>query len=314
MNREQSTRRASADQPISCQPLSSRFSSLYGKPKTLTDRYDECSDEAISHVLGKSEAELGWNDFNMLFRVGVAPATYEEGLCFLPAALAFLRRPANPDAVDCIADVLWFVSEHAARMEQDGLLPDCHDQVLALLQERTAQFVVVHWDREKNRQMGRDRDHFDYVEDSQLVCDTIEALLRFETLGTWAAEFLNSLGRAENEPIKSAWFLECVEKAGGWALFRRKTDEPGTTSASQKVCAAIPELRVVWEELQTRGFVKVLPDFLAPDTAVLKRHVQVIRRSGELIAKHPTYWSDRFAKLGLADLTIPGHSHDLYDT
>lgn len=280
--------------------MKSRFRSLYGKPKTLTDRYDECSDAAIARLLGKPEPELGWNDFNMIFRVGVAPATYEEGLYFLPAALAFLRRPANPDAVDCIADVLWFISEHAARLERDDLLSECHDQVLALLHERTAQFVVVHWDREQNRQMGRDRDHYDYVEDSQLVCDTLEALLRFETLGTWAAEFLGSLGSAEHEPLKSAWFLECVEDARGWSMFRRKTDPLGTTMASEKVFAAMPELRSLWAEFQKRGFVKELPDFLAPEPSVLERHAAVIRNSGDLFTRHPTYWADLLEKLSLA--------------
>ncbi len=276
-----------------------RFRTLYGKPETLTDRYDECSAEATARLLSKPTAAYGWNDFNSLYRVGVAPATYEEGLYFLPSALAFLRRPANPEAVHCVADVMWFISEHAARLEQDGLLPECHDQVLALLQERTAQFMVVHWDREKNRQMGRDRDHYDYVEDSQLVCDTIEALLRFGTLGKWAAEFLDSLGRAKSEPMKSAWFLECVENARRWAMFRRKTDPPGTTAASEKACAAMPELRGFWAEFQARGFVKELPDFLAPEAVLLERHASVIRNSGDLFTRHSTYWADLFDKLSL---------------
>lgn len=115
MKRQQYTRRKSADQPISCQPMPPRFKTLYGKPKTLTDRYDERSDAAVAGVLVKPESELGWNDFSLLYRVGVAPATYEEGLWFLPAAFAFLRRPANPDTVHCIADVMWFIADDAER-------------------------------------------------------------------------------------------------------------------------------------------------------------------------------------------------------
>jgi hypothetical protein len=186
--------------------MNSRFKTLYRKPKTLTDRYDECQPDAVARLLAKPEAELDWNDFNMLFRAGVAPATYEEGLYFLPAAFAFLRRRPSADVVDCLADVVWFVSEHAARLDGDGLLADCRAEILALLTERTRQFAVVHWDRETNRQMGRNRDHYDYVEDSQVVCGTLRALLEFKTLRAWAEEVLTSLSRAEGEPVKSPWY------------------------------------------------------------------------------------------------------------
>jgi hypothetical protein len=280
--------------------MRSRFKSLYGKPKTLTDRYDECRPEVIADLLAKPEAQLGWNDFNQLFRVGVAPATYAEGLYSLPAAFAFLRRNPNGDAVNCVADVIWLLSEHATRLEKDRLLPECRETVLALLKERTGQFVVTHWDREKNRQMGRDREHYDYVEDSQLVCDTLEALFRFGTLRGWAGEFLEMLSCAQNEPLKSAWFLECVAAVSGWVFFRGKADPPATTLAAEKVCTAMPELRGVWEEFQKRGFVQNCPGQLVPDRALLERHADVIRNSGELFAKHPTYWAGLFRRLGLA--------------
>ena len=288
-----------------------RFKTLYGKPRTLTDRYDECSEEATARLLGKPEAELDWNDFNTLFRVGVAPATYEEGLYFVPDALAFLQRSPSDEGVNCVADVMWFLSEYAGPLEKDGLLNGCREQVLALLRERTAQFVVVHWDREMNRAKGFDRDHSDYVEDSQLICHTLEALLRFETLASWALEFLRTLGQAENEPLKSAWFLECVADARRWAFFRGKAERPDTTLVPEELGDAMPELRSLWAEFQARGFVRDCPEELAPDRTLLERHAQVVRRSGELFAKHPTYWADRFAKLGLSALTNPRGSEEV---
>lgn len=307
MNRQHRRRSNPPDHPDgqSDQAVTKRFKTLYGKPKTLTDRYDECSAEAIAHLLSKAEAELTWNDFNMLYRVGVAPATYQEGLYFLPAAIAFLRRSPNPDAVDCVADVMWFLSEYAARLEQDGLLPECREQILALLRERTVQFVVVHWDREKNRQMGRDRDHYDYVEDSQLVCHTVEALLRFKSLGEWSAGFIGELGSAQNAPVKSAWFLECVKDSRNWALFRGTSDSPATTRFTESMLAAMPQLRGLWEEFQKRGMVQDRPGCLEPDRCLIERHARVIRNAGRLFTDHPTYWGDLFRNLGLADDVAP---------
>jgi hypothetical protein len=91
--------------------MKSRFKSLYGRLRTLTDRYGECNTEAITRLLRKPETELGWNDFNLLFRAGVAPASYAEGVYFLPEGFAFLHRNPNGDAVNCVADVIWFLSE-----------------------------------------------------------------------------------------------------------------------------------------------------------------------------------------------------------
>jgi len=288
--------------------MNPRFKLLYGKPKTLTDRYDECREADIADVLSKPEAELGWGDFNMLYRVGVAPATYEEGLWFLPAALAFLRRHPNADAVHCVADVIWFISEHAARLEQDGLLEACREQVLALLHERTAQFVVVHWDREKNRQMGFDREHLDYVEDSQLVCDTLEALLRFDKLRTWAEEFVVALSRSRNNPLQSAWYLEIVADGRNWPFFRRKACPAAPTQAVEEVLAAHPDLGGLWAEFEKRGFVRDCPEELSPEAAQLQRHAEVIRRSGGLFQQHPTYWAKVFGQLGMSSESSSGAS------
>ena len=60
--------------------------------------------------------------------------------------------------------------------------------------------------------------------------------------------------------------------------------------------------------LSLRGFVKELPEFLTPETAVIERHARVIRDSGDLFMRHPTYWADLFEKLGLANAASPGLS------
>lgn len=278
----------------------SRFRARYGKPKKLTDRYDECRPEVAARLLATAPTEFGWNEFNMLYRVGVAPAVYEEGLYFLPDALAFLRRNPNGDAVHCVADVIWFLSEHARRLEEDGLLAECRDQIRDLLKQRVGSFVIVHWDRAKNREMGFDRESYDYVEECQLVADMLEALFRFRSLADWAADFLAGLKESRDQPTRSAWFLACVAQANHWVLFHGAKDASGVSQAPQPVCAAVPSMGEVWTELARRGMVQPLPRELRPGTIDLARHAEVVRRSGALFEEHPTYWQRLFLDLGLS--------------
>jgi hypothetical protein len=50
-------------------PMTRQFKSLFGKPKTLTDRYDECRPESIARLLPEPKTELNWNDFNYMKRL-----------------------------------------------------------------------------------------------------------------------------------------------------------------------------------------------------------------------------------------------------
>jgi len=278
--------------------MKSRFKTLYGKPKTLTDRYDECSVEVITRVLQKPEAELGWNDFNLLFRAGVAAASYEEGVYFLPEAFAFLRRNRKDDGVNCIADVIWFISEHAERLGRDGLLEECREQVRALLAEKTREFVVCHWDKTTHPERCGKRDHYDYVQNSQLVETALEALLRFRALWAWADEFLDTLFSARGEPVKSAWFLELLQQSPHWIFFKPVGEASAERGFVKQQIQATRGLAGVWEELQQRNPSLDYPVQLAPEPAQVEYHANVVRTCGALFAEHLTYWADLFRKVG----------------
>jgi len=281
--------------------MKSRFKTLYRKPKTLTDRYDESSVEVITRVLRKPEAELGWNDFNLLFRAGVAAASYEEGVYILPEAFAFLCRNPKEDGVNCIADAIWFISEYAEQLGRDDLLEECREQIRALLAETTREFVVCHWDKATNPEMCGKRAHYNYVQNSQLVETALEALLRFRALKTWAEEFLDTLLNARGEPVKSAWFLELIQQASKWIFFKPAAKESATRVFLDQQIQAMPGLAGVWEELQQRNPSLEYPIQLAPEPAQIEYHADVVRTSGALFAEHPTYWADRFRKVGLGD-------------
>jgi len=278
--------------------VNSRFKTLYGKPKTLSDPYDECRPEAAAQLLQKPEPELGWRDFNTLYLVGLAPATYEEGLYFLPEAFAFLRRNPDEEAVHCVADIIWFVSEYAEPLAQDELLDDCWDQVRAFLAEQTSEFKVLHWDKTTCPERCGHREYIDYVVNSQSVDQTIEALLRFKTLRTWGTEFLAALMGAKENPLKSAWYLARVHCTSKWIFFKpRGEPSPERTFVEQQI-KAVPAVGAAFSEAQAR-FTQEYPDEVAPWRSVLEYHASVVRNAGVLFTSHPTYWRDLFNKLGL---------------
>ena len=277
-----------------------RFRTFYGRPRTLTDPYDEAGEAATARVLGRDDDELTWNDFNLLYRVGVASATYEEGLWFLPAALAFLRRHPNPHAVDCVADVVWFVSEHAVRLEQDGLLTACAAEVEALLAERTRAFMLVEPEPEPESDSAtRAARRRAYVEDADLVHECVGALQRFCTLESWAAAFLRRLGESVGEPVKSAWYIDGLAKARWSGLFRDPAAPGGRPPGVNSVCTAFPELNGLWEEFEKRGLIRDRPAVLDPGRAELVRHAATVRGAEALYAGHREFWEQRFRELGL---------------
>lgn len=285
---------------LSSQPdgaQNSRFKTLYGKPKTLSDPYDECRSEGVARLLEKPESELGWEDFNALYRAGVAPASYEEGLYFLPEAFAFLRRNLDEEAIHCVADIIWFVSEYAERLAQDGLLHACGDQVLAFLMEQTSEFKVLHWDKTTFPERCGQREYIDYVVNSQSVDDTVEALLRFKTLRGWATEFLGSLMSAKADPLRSAWYLALVQCSSKWIFFKpRGTPSPERAFVEQQIKATGAGSAL--SEAQAR-FTQEYPHELAPVRSVLEYHACVVRNAADLFLAHPTYWRDLFRKLEL---------------
>jgi hypothetical protein len=90
-----------------------------------------------------------------------------------------------------------------------------------------------------------------------------------------------------------------MRDARGWIFLQGNADHSATNSEVAGLCAAMPQLQEVWGELQARGYVQERPTVLAPEKSLLERHANVIRNSGDLFAKQPTYWADLFGKLGL---------------
>jgi hypothetical protein len=235
------------------------FKTLYGKPKTLTDRHHEISAEEAAELLRKPEVDLACDDFDLLFQVSAAAASHEEGVYFLPEAFAFLRRNPSADGVECVADVIWFISVYAERLHRDGLLEECREQIRILLAEQTHEFVILPWDQATNPEPCETRDHCDYLKNSPLVEGTLEALVRFGTLGIWAEEFLATLLTAQEEPVKSAWFLTLAGPASCWIRFQGYFGGSTETPFVKAQTESMPRLAAIWNDWERRAALQKHP-------------------------------------------------------
>ncbi|HTH46516.1 MAG TPA: hypothetical protein VMB21_03300 [Candidatus Limnocylindria bacterium] len=185
-----------------------RFKSLYGKPTAFSDPYGECPAEIQREILGKKPEQMGLRDFSEIFAVGVAPATYEEGLYFLPEAFDCLRRNIDGDGIQIDSAVVWFLSHHADRLKTDNLLAACRNEMERCFAHWTHQFFVTHFDRAACEAKGWRLKRYNIVSNSQVLNETIEALERHETHRAWGESFIAQLAGSENDPLRSAWFLE----------------------------------------------------------------------------------------------------------
>ncbi len=206
---------------------------------------------------------MGWRDYFWIFAVGVAPVTYEEGLFFLPDAFDCLRQNTDGDGIQIDSGVIWFISHHADRLKADGLLAACQGEVDRCFAHWTRQFVVIHFDQAACEAKGWRLKRFNIVEDSQVLCETIEALVQWETNRAWGESFIARLAESENDPLQSAWFLEYAHEATCWGEFHQ------------------------------------YPENLGRERALLERHARIVLESKELFDVHPTYWEDVFDGLNL---------------
>ncbi len=190
-----------------------RFKSLYGKPKAFSDPYNECPAEIQRELLGKKPDQMGWRDFAQIFEAGVAPATYEEGLYFLPEAFDCLRRNIDGDGIQIDSAVVWFLSHHTARLKTDNLLAACRDEVDRCFAHWTRHFFVTHFDQAACEAKGWRLKRYNIVKDSQVLSETIQSLEWHETHRGWGESFIAQLAGSENDPLRSAWFLEYAHEA-----------------------------------------------------------------------------------------------------
>jgi hypothetical protein len=217
----------------------------------------------LRRLLATPDEKLEWHQLKGLLGPFQPAGTFRESAYFLPFAFECLRRQEE-HALELTTSVTWFVSEYADDLARDCLLDECRAEIMGCLLHWIRDLTVTHFDRDACAAKGWGLSYFDYVQRSEVVCETLCDLDRFARHADLADRFITQLALS-GQPVSSGWFLE---------LARSQNDvyHPPTREVSE------------------RYFTDM--HLLAQKQSIVKEHLASTTES-------PTYWRDVFAKLGL---------------
>lgn len=178
----------------------------YPRPKQFSDPHHDFDEVYLKELLAIPDDKLGWSEFQNIFSVGLPAGTYSECCYFIPVAFQYIKENSE-DALDCVSDLLWFISHHVEDLKKDDLLDACIEQIKDCLTYWTKEFDVVHHDADACQKKGWGLEYYDTVKNNQLVTEALDDLARFQSLKFVATNFLEEL-RASTDPLKAAWTLE----------------------------------------------------------------------------------------------------------
>ncbi|MFI4861489.1 MAG: hypothetical protein ACIAXF_12515 [Phycisphaerales bacterium JB063] len=177
------------------------------RPTTLSDPFHDHRLLDVSAFLAKPEVAWDWGDYQTVLGPYLPAGTYSESVYFLPGAFEYIYTHED-DALDLVSPIIGFVSIYARELEKDGLLESCRSRIRELLEHWVSSFRVVHFDKAACKKNGGIHDYFDYVKQSEVVCEATSDLVKFDVHADLAVDFYQDLARFGLSPFKAAWLLE----------------------------------------------------------------------------------------------------------
>jgi hypothetical protein len=150
----------------------------YARPSKLSDPYSDFTPELLDELLSIPDEKLELTHLRSLLGPFLPAGTYSESIYFLPYAFNHLRKHED-NALDLTTSVTWFISEYANQLEADGLLNSCRAEVMQCFLHWIENFSVIHFDKAECQANGYSLSYFDYVHNSEVVCETLCDLDRF---------------------------------------------------------------------------------------------------------------------------------------
>ncbi|MBC7813931.1 MAG: hypothetical protein H7175_22445 [Burkholderiales bacterium] len=226
------------------------------RPTKLSDPFRDFSGDTLAKLLATPDDKLDASQYRNL--LGFLPAgTYEEVIYFLPGAFRYFI--ANEEAAfDIPAEIIRYVSINKIYLDDDGILETVRDCLRECLDRCTKEFVVIH----KARAVSQ-TSYIDDVKHSDFIAEFTFELVSCETHADLIEQFVRGLSDNNNDPVKSAWFLEYSAR-----LYSPAVD---------------PE--------PVRSLVK--------DQERLNMAADIVRHHSEFIDTAPTYWRDTFKLLNI---------------
>jgi hypothetical protein len=234
----------------------------------------------VREIAATPDSDLGWSAFKVIFAISGCTATYDEQLYFLPLALNYLKR--NPvEGSEFTSYLVYFLSARAAGLQRDGMLEGALREVGLCVSAWTAEFSVVHFDRDACLAKGWQLEHDDCVSNSDAVKELIDSLLRYQIHSDVAEELVLQWTTPARSPTAAAWLLEYARSER--QAYSYYADHPGPvhldmipTKSNARIHAAITD------EDGLRAALRDVAATIIPST------------------KSPTYWPDLVAQLSLS--------------
>ena len=172
----------------------------------------------------------------------------------------------NPeDAFQCETDVIGWIATFLDRLRADGLEVPSRDGLRSCFDTWISRFNVIHNEPEVWRRTGWSPAIDDIVLYGETIAGFIESLTQFQPLLDIAESSIDSLALQQDNPGRSAWFLEYAR------------------SLHESVVPHTPRSEHILK--------------LTEDRSLLQEHAQRIRKT--LYTAAPTYWDKVFKELSL---------------
>lgn len=240
------------------------FKTSYKRPNKLSDPYCDFTEGMLQELLATNDDAFGYTEYLRLFGPHLPAGTYEEVMYFLPQGFDYLKTHED-EALDLAASIFGFCSKNFYKLEDDSLVSTIEREILDCLNYWTRDFRVIHYDKAACRKNGWRTNYFDYVTNTETICQATSDLVEFSTFSDLAVQFAKSLAHHNGDVIKASWFLE-YSRSRFDVYTPPETDEMNDLLTNKKFLHQA--YKVVWSEAMNSNV-------------------------------SPTYWQDTFNALSL---------------
>lgn len=181
------------------------FKTPYTRPEKFSNPHNHFSNEKLEGILDIADLDMTWSAYSIIFHL-TPIASYQECCYFLPFVLQYIEK--NPDgALDCFTEIVYFISENINNLKADDLLEKTRNSLQMCLATWTKNFIVEHYDKEACRKKQWTIDHDDIVENSQMLIETLDAMVFHKSLANIAFDFVEEVCSSQKD-VQCAWYLE----------------------------------------------------------------------------------------------------------
>lgn len=244
----------------------------YRRPASLSDPFHDFTEDMLAEILDTPDEQMTRWHYQQILGPFLPAGTYEEAVYFLPRAFEHLRSH-DDDALDLVTSLAWFISEYRPQLEADGAIDACRDLMERCLHQWTAEFKVIHFDRDGCQKKGWGLRYFDYVKHSEAIAEGTCDLVRFTANADLAIQLYQRVAREGASPVEAAWFLEFARQH--FTDYVYKPPKHG----------------------EIRQFLE--------DKEIAERSAQLVASGLEGFADFPSYWRDTFNGLAIESVPTP---------